>query len=582
MSRTGLKTFVLSFCISLFMIFTVNGIFWHIRSKNLSQNVKISNKNVTLFLRDAISTPPAKAAPVKKIALSVLPEIKAAEAAEPVVRQADTNIVYAPENEIIMAGEISDTDLLNGSSFLDDTPLQKTAPIEEKVVDNFEEIIKNPPGEIKLAALDTPIQPRPVPNPKVVNKRPEQKKRHDIIPQPKNAHGIIPLIREGFDEAPADAANTPEIKTAHLLVEDTPAPQNKAKKAIPLIKNKAPLGQPENNVIVANKSSGNMVALADKNVPIKSMTSDDENNAESTADKDKDWQQMKEIKTPGSPWVVAKSAGVSANAMLKNEEYYKQDAQAVKDILNNKTTVSGQKKTGANDNSVKLASETVQNLLIPIPEDLIKEENLVPQLESVKKDKTKKTAKDEKSDSLAAQFKKETPLSTEAENKKNILNSLSSIFNADTGIKKAPENVRRSDNSFIEGVRGAVKRSGKRKSKIMPTEMRLSFQPNRAEISGQTLRWIQAFATRTAEDNSSAIEIRIDGTNSMELQQKRLNLLHNILTNKGVGYNKINTVFTTREPNSFIIRTINLGGATAPTAKKENINMNRESYYLQW
>ena len=36
----------------------------------------------------------------------------------------------------------------------------------------------------------------------------------------------------------------------------------------------------------------------------------------------------------------------------------------------------------------------------------------------------------------------------------------------------------------------------------MPTEMRLSFQPNRAEISGQTLRWIQAFASKkkTEED----------------------------------------------------------------------------------
>ena len=88
--------------------------------------------------------------------------------------------------------------------------------------------------------------------------------------------------------------------------------------------------------------------------------------------------------------------------------------------------------------------------------------------------------------------------------------------------------------------------------------MRLSFQPNRAEISGQTLRWVQAFATNVAKNNSSQLEIRIDGTSTTALQQKRLNLLYNILNSKGVEEYKINTVFTQREPNSFIIRIIPL------------------------
>lgn len=581
MSRTGLKTFVLSFCISLFMIFTVNGIFWHTRSKNLSQNIEISNKNITLFLRDTSANPSVKAAPVKKIALSVLPEIHPANAAELKTGKADRDIIYAPENEIIMAGEISDADLLNGSSFLDDTPPQKKAPQPDKVVDNYEEIIQNPPGEIKLAALKKPVLSAQVPAPKAVSKKTEHPKRPDIIPQPQKAHGIIPLVKEGFDKAPVQK----EIKVAQLLVEEVPAAKNKPRKAIPLVKDKALPGEQLNNAIVANKSSGNMVALADKDIPIKSMTSENvANKAENAPQKNEDWQQMKELKKPDSPWVVAKSAGVSANAMLKNEEYYKQDAQAIKDILGKPAASRGKKSPENKDNQLKLASETVQNLLIPIPEELIKDENLVPQLESSKKDKDKKASKDAKAESLAAQFKKKEPQTAEADSKKNILNSLSSIFNsAETGIKKAPEISRKIGNSFADSIRGdRPRKSAKRKSKIMPTEMRLSFQPNRAEISGQTLRWIQAFATRTAEDTGTAIEIRIDGTNSMELQQKRLNLLHNILTNKGVGYNKINTVFTTREPNSFIIRTISLGSNADPNVKKENINMNREGYYLQW
>ena len=124
-------------------------------------------------------------------------------------------------------------------------------------------------------------------------------------------------------------------------------------------------------------------------------------------------------------------------------------------------------------------------------------------------------------------------------------------------------------------------RQRKGRGKIMPTEMRLSFQPNRAEISGQTLRWIQAFAARAANNPEIGIEIRIDGTSAMELQQKRLNLLHNILTNRGVEYSKINTIFTNREPNSFILRTTTLNFNN--NAGNINRNNNRmATTYVQW
>ena len=91
---------------------------------------------------------------------------------------------------------------------------------------------------------------------------------------------------------------------------------------------------------------------------------------------------------------------------------------------------------------------------------------------------------------------------------------------------------------------------------IMPAELRLSFAPNRAEISGQTLRWIYAFAVNARDHNDVYVEVRIDGTSSYALQQKRLNLLSSIFASRGVDYRKIHTVFTSREPNSFIIRNI--------------------------
>lgn len=110
-------------------------------------------------------------------------------------------------------------------------------------------------------------------------------------------------------------------------------------------------------------------------------------------------------------------------------------------------------------------------------------------------------------------------------------------------------------------------------------EMRLAFQPNRAEISGTTLKWIQAFANKVNSDRSVILEIRIDGTSSYALQQKRLNLLHNILTNKGVDYRKINTVFTTREPNSFIIRTVRINSNIDRDVKESK---DQAAYYQSW
>ena len=103
---------------------------------------------------------------------------------------------------------------------------------------------------------------------------------------------------------------------------------------------------------------------------------------------------------------------------------------------------------------------------------------------------------------------------------------------------------------------------------IMPAELRLSFAPNRAEISGQTLRWIYAFADNARDNDDVYIEVRIDGTSSYALQQKRLNLLASIFSARGVDYRKINTIFTSREPNSFIIRNIRFNNKEKDAALK--------------
>ena len=216
----------------------------------------------------------------------------------------------------------------------------------------------------------------------------------------------------------------------------------------------------------------------------------------------------------------------------------------------------------------------VKNILIPIPEDIMNDKNLTPQLVSPKKNK-----KQENEETAA-----------ESDTEKNdgksggLLKSLASMFgSSDENTETAAD-----DNENLQTEEKPKKRRGlfsafsrdKSPAKILPAEMRLSFQPGRAEISGTTLRWIQAFANKVIEDPSVILEIRIDRTSSFELQQKRLNLLHNILTNKGVEYEKINTVFTSREPNSFIIRTLRINENVNNTVQESN--KGRNLYYQSW
>ena len=91
---------------------------------------------------------------------------------------------------------------------------------------------------------------------------------------------------------------------------------------------------------------------------------------------------------------------------------------------------------------------------------------------------------------------------------------------------------------------------------------------------------MQAFANKATEDDNIILEIRIDKNSSYALQQRRLDLLHTILNNKGIGEGKVNTVFTSREPNSFIIRTLRINDnlSNKPVTK----NQQKKSNYQTW
>lgn len=572
MQKTGLKTFVYSFALSLFAIFTANGIYWHTRP-SASQEVKIPSKNIMLFLRGNRDTPSTRPALVKKIALTVLPEPRQQETPP---APSSLQVVYQPEAEVIMA----DNDIIDFPLEIDhnipDNAIRETE-VRTKLVQNFDEVIHNPPpraaekiiprhstDKSEKAYQEAPVKSAPQESPVLT------------------AELAVPAVLTAEDDKTGD--------TLQMAAAESPEPEA----IFPLEKTVDPLAQNAGAKVLRN-AEANRVALAGSNVPIKSMTSEKSaQHQEPIANKSKSWEQMPRRDAladngEDSPWVVAKGAVAPHNAMVAKEKYYQKDEAAIQKALNREPLDT----TNAD---LQLASGTVQNLLIPIPEEILNDENLTPQLvssdkpddikkeieverklkEEVRPEKPLIVKKEEKSEPQPIEpVKHQTP---QEQKKGNILSSLSSIFSSSSNVKESKQNT--DDDDFISSIKKKFKGSRSR-GKIMPTEMRLSFQPNRAEISGQTLRWIQAFAGKAADDPAMSIEIRIDGTSGMELQQKRLNLLHNILTNKGVEYSKINTVFTNREPNSFIIRTITRNNINTETTKGR-MSKPRESYYLQW
>ena len=218
------------------------------------------------------------------------------------------------------------------------------------------------------------------------------------------------------------------------------------------------------------------------------------------------------------------------------------------------------------------------NILVPIPESIKNERNLTPQFstseenlklerelrakrqlpalsdEKTGKDDGEQDFDDEEIDEETSQSLTDSIAEWFSDSKKK--GAQDNITAPDTKAPSASKTEKSSDNSsgsIFNKILGIGKSDDE---SITPTELKLSFQPNRAEISGQTLEWLHAFADNSVKNEDVFVEIRIDKSAPYALQEKRLKLLYKILANNGVDYHKINIIFTDREPNSFIIRNV--------------------------
>ena len=301
-----------------------------------------------------------------------------------------------------------------------------------------------------------------------------------------------------------------------------------------------------------------------------SVSSETKDSKTALASQDVQVQAQTSAEINSDPWEVAKASNphITKNKIAQASQKHKEDVAA---LDKEKNSEAGSEK------ETKVAYKMMKNILIPIPDEIANDENLTPQLsysaENKKLDAKLKNKKDteQKQKEKQEQEEKEKNKINE-EQSKSLSDSITDWFaqgkdkekvdviKEDSKIKErvsdkeADANQEEDDD---EGVFSKLLGLKKKNSKsIIPSELKLSFQPNRAEISGQTLEWLHAFSHNAVKDDEVMIEIRIDGSGSYELQQKRLNLLYTIFSNNGVNYDKINIIFTARDPNSFIIRNV--------------------------
>ncbi len=538
MKKAGLKAFIFSFTISLSVIFIADGFF--ITKQHADNRPLISNKNIVLFINKSNDIP-TKSYPIKKIALNVLPQAKN-EKENIKISLPETNITLPkPEETVIMAD--------NGDKF------------EYDYISLDIEI--NPQENIATAAKDTI-------NENSIN---DIKESEIVIADNFTNEDILSLQNEVKEILQKEEViELAQKDIPELQVEDEPM------LLIPLERENSR----NKNLKVIHEGQENQVASASKNTPINILTTQDEVKTEThLSEHNTPWKSMEEIQAEKknsneNPWIAAVGSKHPKNNLILEANTNK-DSKEIQKILT-------PQKNSLTDTEIKLTADMVDNLIIPIPDDIKNKKNLTPQLTSSEENRYLEQELDqelgvdrEDDDKIVISDTQGNNL--HKENKGGFFDSISSIFTSSNDNEDNP-NIEESDESVIDSISRKIglKRKG---MQILPTEIRLSFQPNKAEISGTTLQWIQAFGKKAAEEETIALEVRLDANSSPILQQKRLNLLSGILTKRGVGSHKLRVIYTAREPNSFIIRTIRIKEKDKIKEKRFN-NQKTNSRYLQW
>ena len=538
MNKTGFKTFVCSFVFTLSAIMGADRAFFYTPEKT-EENLKIPRKNIALFFSHTHpQTFSSQTEPVYKDVLQT-PEFEPEE-----LKIAQNIPVLPPEYAVKDIPELMDNA---------EIPLvvEESVPAEEILADNEpqkEEAVPDLP--LVYAGLESKKESLSGAQKEILPLE-EEKEEEPLV----ETAAVEPEYPDLTGKSIVVKANKQIIRIDNTKKHQEQLQQEKKEEEVRLAVKEdiIPLqnGKKTEDVTQERKDlpPDNQIASLGGNV---SLAEAEEQVVEKEEETERQWQTMAEKHHTDSPWIVARGSKYVKNKQLLKEKFASETAKKeAEKLLSSKIA-----------DTTKSAKVAVQdNLLIPIPQDLLDDDDLVPDISN-----------DEGQKALPAKKEK---VKTKEKNDGSFLDNITSVFSKENR-DKAIKNLKEKTNKLMNNKESAE--TEEVRPQILPTEIRLSFQPNRAEISGQTLRWIQAFARKAVDDKNVGLEIRIDGSKAFELQQKRLNLLYNILTANDVPYQKINTVFVDREPNSFVVRTVKI--VTEKDDKKEDSNWKR--YYQKW
>lgn len=104
---------------------------------------------------------------------------------------------------------------------------------------------------------------------------------------------------------------------------------------------------------------------------------------------------------------------------------------------------------------------------------------------------------------------------------------------------------------YADRVLSAVKNG--ESSAVLPQEIKITFYKNDIALSGQSLKWVRAFALQTLKDPRRMVEVRLSQCNP-SIQKARLSVIENVLLGTGLSPHQIQIVWTKRGPDSLVLR----------------------------
>ena len=89
----------------------------------------------------------------------------------------------------------------------------------------------------------------------------------------------------------------------------------------------------------------------------------------------------------------------------------------------------------------------------------------------------------------------------------------------------------------------------------MPHELRITFYPRASAFSGQTLKWVRAFATSALQDPRLIVEVRASCAEA-SLQDTRIKLVKSVLAGAGLSTHQIVINYTDRPVDTMLLRAV--------------------------